>query len=541
MLSQAAVLYEEISTLAWGRSGRIIEYGYDANGSLTSKMTRQGGQITGTVVYEYNLQNRLCKAMTTTYSQGQPVDTETVEYRYDPAGIRTEKVIDNAIRIEYLVDPENPTGYVQVLEESQFDLTSPASPVLESVVYYTLGDDVISQTRCYDSGSGWQRGDTQYLLYDGHGSTRQLVDGSLTVIDAYNYDGYGVMLGSNDSAAANAKTSMLYTGEQYDKSIGQYYLRARYYNQSNGTFNRIDPYSGNPQDPQSLHKYAYCHNNPTNAVDPSGLMWSIPQILTVTGIIVTLIATLYPIGGGVISAHRAGVSLSDYWGELRKWETWAEALIALGFGCLTTYAVRQIAICLGMKAFMMFGFIMSILSLFNSIRMTHEMFGETTDGLKDEIAHFLAVMTATIVIIIGIGFAFYRHENYYSDSKRAMARGRQREAQVLKEMGLDKNRTKIRTCEGSSIPDGLTDTTLIEIKDRKDVYFTRQLRIETQGAGDRETMLVTGVFSRIHGGANSAFTNIFQHPDLGPGTGVIYLQMIKSLALNKIFIDFGDE
>jgi RHS repeat-associated protein len=117
---------------------------------------------------------------------------------------------------------------------------------------------------------GWQRGGTQYLLCDGHGSTRQLVDGSLTVIDAYNYDGYGVMLGSTGSAAANAKTSMLYTGEQDDKSLDQYYLRARYYNQSNGTFNRIDPYSGNLQDPQSLHKYLYCHNNPVNAIDPTG-------------------------------------------------------------------------------------------------------------------------------------------------------------------------------------------------------------------------------------------------------------------------------
>ena len=31
-----------------------------------------------------------------------------------------------------------------------------------------------------------------------------------------------------------------------------------------------DPQGSNNQDPQSLHKYTYCHNNPVNALDPSG-------------------------------------------------------------------------------------------------------------------------------------------------------------------------------------------------------------------------------------------------------------------------------
>ena len=32
----------------------------------------------------------------------------------------------------------------------------------------------------------------------------------------------------------------------------------------------MDPYAGSPQDPQSLHKYLYCHANPVNGIDPSG-------------------------------------------------------------------------------------------------------------------------------------------------------------------------------------------------------------------------------------------------------------------------------
>lgn len=48
------------------------------------------------------------------------------------------------------------------------------------------------------------------------------------------------MLGSDTQPkpAETAATSMLYTGEQYDKSLSQYYLRARYYNPLNGLFNQ---------------------------------------------------------------------------------------------------------------------------------------------------------------------------------------------------------------------------------------------------------------------------------------------------------------
>jgi len=165
--------------------------------------------------------------------------------------------------------PPNPgynhTGYAQVLEE-----TTGASTIT-----YTIGDDVIAQ---FTTG-----GTTEYLLYDGHGSTRQLIDDTASVVvdpadgaQEYSYDGYGVLL-QDSSAQANPgvtpaqSTSLLYAGEQFDTSAQMYYNRARYYNPSNGTFNRVDPYAGNNQDPQSLHKYAYCHNNPINAIDPTGM------------------------------------------------------------------------------------------------------------------------------------------------------------------------------------------------------------------------------------------------------------------------------
>ncbi len=80
---------------------------------------------------------------------------------------------------------------------------------------------------------------------------------SVTIVDAYSYDGYGVMLQNGDTflgggtqtpgTTAKQASNLLYTGEQYDSSLSQYYLRARYYNPSNGLFNRTDPYSGKPR------------------------------------------------------------------------------------------------------------------------------------------------------------------------------------------------------------------------------------------------------------------------------------------------------
>ncbi|MGH2272881.1 RHS repeat-associated core domain-containing protein, partial [Anaerohalosphaeraceae bacterium U12dextr] len=115
---------------------------------------------------------------------------------------------------------------------------------------------------------------------------------NLTVQDSYSYDGYGVMLGSAAGSANAAQTNLLYCGEQYDSTLSQYYLRARYYNPANGLFNQLDPYAGNMQDPQSLHKYLYCHANPVNGVDPSGMAGDFTLVgLMMTMTIITILAS----------------------------------------------------------------------------------------------------------------------------------------------------------------------------------------------------------------------------------------------------------
>jgi hypothetical protein len=90
-----------------------------------------------------------------------------------------------------------------------------------------------------------------------------------------------------------------------------YYNRARYYDPSNGRFNRLDPASGNRTDPQSLHKYLYSHANPINAVDPTGMQAAFAEQLTVWQAMAIMIAQVVPylLLGAVVLGAAIGIAL----------------------------------------------------------------------------------------------------------------------------------------------------------------------------------------------------------------------------------------
>ena len=90
---------------------------------------------------------------------------------------------------------------------------------------------------------------------------------------SYEYDDFGEISIHGSSALKN---EICYTGGIYDESTGLYYLNARYYDPENGRFLTEDTYRGEVNDPDTLHLYAYCKNNPINYVDPSGHKYS-PQ------------------------------------------------------------------------------------------------------------------------------------------------------------------------------------------------------------------------------------------------------------------------
>jgi RHS repeat-associated protein len=131
-------------------------------------------------------------------------------------------------------------------------------------ITYIIGRNRISQITVKDNTE-----QELYFTFDGHGSTRALTDFVGAIVELYAFDAYGNAIGFDPSIAL---TEFLYSGEQFDSKIGQQYLRARYYDPATGRFNRLDPFFGNLEDPQSLHKYLYAHADPINGIDPSGNM-----------------------------------------------------------------------------------------------------------------------------------------------------------------------------------------------------------------------------------------------------------------------------
>ncbi len=144
-------------------------------------------------------------------------------------------------------------------------------------VDYTFGHDEIAQTVTENGVST-----THVFCHDGHGSVRVLYDLAGAVAQVFTFAAYGHMIAVHSGTGAfvaggegAALSSLGYSGEVFDLNAQQQYLRARFYDPATGCFNRLDPFAGNMQDPQSLHKYAYVPGDPILGVDPTGREFSL--------------------------------------------------------------------------------------------------------------------------------------------------------------------------------------------------------------------------------------------------------------------------
>ncbi|HYE21812.1 MAG TPA: fibronectin type III domain-containing protein, partial [Tepidisphaeraceae bacterium] len=248
-------------------------YAYDANGSTTSKTT--GSDVTK---YLYDLRNKLVGLSAN--DDTDATDSGDTQYVYDASGNRIERVEHGAssdTTTIFVNDTANPIGHAQVVEERSS--ATAATPT----VTYVVGGDVLGQARAATAISGAAPA-LEYLLYDGHGSTRGLLSAAGAIAtgvaasdQVYDYDAFGIALSSNP---ASVLTTLLYSGEQLDSGLGMQYLRSRFYNQAVGRFFSFDSFQANPQDPSKLHKYAYVANDPIGMIDPSGYVGIVDTLVT---------------------------------------------------------------------------------------------------------------------------------------------------------------------------------------------------------------------------------------------------------------------
>lgn len=192
-------------------------------------------QLNQNAVYHYDAENQLISAL---------VGKNKVIYTYNADGYRTSKTI-NGKTTNYIWD-----GDQIVLELDEKGKVKKR---------YLRGDSLI----CSDSGEGTE---LTYYVSNPHGDVVQLLNQEGTVIREYSYDAFGNEI-NPDKKDDNP---FCYAGEYYDKETASIYLRARYYTPATGRFMTRDTYTGEADDPLSLHLYAYCDNDGVNQVDPSG-------------------------------------------------------------------------------------------------------------------------------------------------------------------------------------------------------------------------------------------------------------------------------
>ena len=117
----------------------------------------------------------------------------------------------------------------------------------------------------------------EYLLPEGLGSVRQLVDASGNVKLAESYEPYGSVLSSQGSAAS----AFGFTGEQLDSYIELLFLRARYMQPTLGMFLSRDTWESE------------CSQNGFNYVDATTLSISLTQLVFVHTLLAVAGTDLY--------------------------------------------------------------------------------------------------------------------------------------------------------------------------------------------------------------------------------------------------------
>jgi RHS repeat-associated protein len=127
-------------------------------------------------------------------------------------------------------------------------------------------------------------GGVKYIQQDHQGSVRTVTNSNGFVLSRTDHQAFGETIGSgvglrsvNQGYGVDPSTRQAYGLTENDDASGQQHTWFRKLETHAGRWSSPDPYkqSMNVGDPQSFNRYAYVGNEPTNYVDPSGLMMQI--------------------------------------------------------------------------------------------------------------------------------------------------------------------------------------------------------------------------------------------------------------------------
>jgi RHS repeat-associated protein len=163
-------------------------------------------------------------------------------FKYDPFGRRIYKSSSSGTSV-YAYEGDN------VIEE-----TNASGTVVARYTEWNI-DEPLAMLRSST---------TSYYEADGLGSVTSVSNAAGSLAQTYTYDSFG-----NQTASSGSLTNPFrFTGREFDTETSLYYYRARYVDPATGRFFSEDPIGFNA----GVDFYAYVSNNPTNLIDPKGLL-----------------------------------------------------------------------------------------------------------------------------------------------------------------------------------------------------------------------------------------------------------------------------
>ena len=234
---------------AWGYI-TTTQYIYDENGNLISKTPQQITSNSGTENISLSLLGEI-----TTEQLGYDMKVE--QYAYNGFGQLTNAAVNDKLA-EYAYNPDGLRVSKTVNGETTTHILDGANVVAD-----VTSDNISKYNRGRELISIEQNGNKGYYTFNGHGDVTQLVDGNGQTKNYYEFTAFGY--GSVEQGIGEFQNPFGHAGEYTDLETGNIYLRARYYNPTDGRFISEDPIK------DGANWYAYCGNNPVMMVDPWGL------------------------------------------------------------------------------------------------------------------------------------------------------------------------------------------------------------------------------------------------------------------------------
>jgi RHS repeat-associated protein len=241
--------YPYKTDISLGTPIKTINYTYD-DSNWKDKLTSYDGK---NITYDQIGNPLTYDGYTYAWEQGRQLKAisgngKNLEFKYNDAGIRTEKKYNGVVTKYHLVG--------------------------DKVTYEDNGSDKIYYT--YDSSAHLVsmnlNGVEYYYIRNAQGDIIGLFDKSGAQVVSYTYDTWGKLISIDGSLkdSVGVKNPYRYRGYRYDTETGLYYLQSRYYNPEWGRFINADGIIGQTGELLGHNLFMYTKNNPVNMSDKSG-------------------------------------------------------------------------------------------------------------------------------------------------------------------------------------------------------------------------------------------------------------------------------